>query len=59
MPNVTVVLTQDVENTPLKKGQEVVLDSQTASLLINVEKVAVLKEDKAPKKAKETKETKE
>ena len=59
MPNVTVVLTQDVENTTLKKGQEVVLDSQTASLLINVEKVAVLKEDKAPKKAKETKETKE
>lgn len=48
---VVVVISKDVEGTPLKKGQEVTLDTQTASLLVNVEKVAVYKE-KAKKEAK-------
>lgn len=52
-----VVITKDVENTPLKKGQEITLDSQTASLLVNVEKVAEYKV--AEKQKKEVKETKE
>jgi len=46
-----VVITKDVEGTPLKKGQEINLDSQTASLLVNVEKVASYKE-KVKKEAK-------
>ena len=44
MANVVVVITKDVDGTPLKKGQEVALDSQTATLLVNVEKVAKYKE---------------
>lgn len=54
MANVVVVLTKDVEGTPLKKGQEVTLDSQTATLLVNVEKVAEFK-DKVKKEAKKDK----
>lgn len=48
---VAVVISKDVEGTPLKKGQEITLDSQTASLLVNVEKVATYKE-KAKKEVK-------
>lgn len=49
---VTVVIIDDIPNTPLKKGQEVKLDKQTASLLVNIEKLAVYKEEVKPKKAK-------
>lgn len=46
---VVVVISKDVEGTPLKKGQEVTLDTQTASLLVNVEKVAEYKKVKESK----------
>ena len=53
MANVVVVITKDVDGTPLKKGQEVALDSQTATLLVKVEKVAEYKETKEVKSKKE------
>ena len=53
MANVVVVITKDVYGTPLKKGQEVALDSQTATLLVKVEKVAEYKETKEVKPKKE------
>lgn len=53
MANVVVVISKDVEGTPLKKGQEITLDNQTARLLVDVEKVATYKTEK---KVKETKE---
>lgn len=46
MANVVVVITKDVDGTPLKKGQEITLDSQTATLLVKVEEVAEYKETK-------------
>lgn len=45
----TIVITKDVENTPLIKGDEITLDHQTASLMVNVEKVAEYKKVKESK----------